>query len=58
VDKTAFFQSKGGCFMKWTTRERNGKKTTHYVDSGVKHNPAPSTERGRRKAERKQARKK
>ena len=44
--------------MKWTTRERNGKKTTHYVDSGVKHNPAPSTERGRRKAERKQARKK
>ena len=38
--------------MKWTTIE-NGKPETHYVPSGVEHNPAPTTERGKRRAERK-----
>ena len=36
--------------MKWTTKT-GGKKETHYIDSGVVHNPAPRTERGKRRAE-------
>ena len=41
--------------MKWTTRDpRTGKKVTHFVDSGVQHNPPPSTERGRRRAAKRQ----
>jgi hypothetical protein len=41
--------------MKWTTKS-GSKVVTHYVENGVV-NPRPSTERGKRRAARRQARK-
>ena len=40
--------------MKYTT-VKEGKKTLNIVDSGVVHNPAPSTPRGFRRLEKRQA---
>ena len=41
--------------MKWTKRDpRTGKMVTHFVDSGVVHNPPPSTARGHRRAVKRQ----
>jgi hypothetical protein len=41
--------------MKRTSRDpKTGKLTTRYVDSGCKNNPAPSTERGRRREAKRQ----
>lgn len=39
--------------MKWTTKDKSGKKVTHYVPSGVAHNPPPRTKRGLRRQARK-----
>jgi hypothetical protein len=45
--------------MKWTTKERDprtGKRVVRYVYNGTV-NPAPTTERGRRRNEKRQNRK-
>lgn len=44
--------------MKWEIKNGN-KKEIRYIDSGVVHNPAPYTERGkRRRAKKEEAKKK